>query len=74
MPDYITFEVYDKLEGDGGKVIEVAARKPRQNSGWQSVMYKNKYYKLWGGIRTPYRIYLEQLPEKTDQEFDPGEP
>ncbi len=55
---YITFEVYDKLAGDGGTVQDTATRAVQQHNSWQSVTYKGKRYHLHGGIRTSYRIYL----------------
>ena len=48
-------------DGTFTDTIETIQRMPRQNSGYQTVRYKGKRYKLWGGIRTNWYINL-QMP------------
>ena len=50
----ITFEVYSN-----GVRVGAATRSMRQHSGWESVVFQNRRYQLFGGIRTAHRINLE---------------
>lgn len=43
---------------DFNDVVEVVDRVPRFHSRWQSIRYKCKRYQLFGGVRTPYFICL----------------
>jgi hypothetical protein len=36
----------------------VVDRVPIDHVGWASVRYKNRWYQLFGGIRTPYFVCL----------------
>lgn len=38
--------------------VEIVDRVPTFNVGWQSVTYKGRRYQLFGGIRTPFFICL----------------
>jgi hypothetical protein len=38
--------------------VDRVRRVPRDHVGWQSVIYKGQRYRLGGGIRTQYFIYL----------------
>lgn len=39
-------------------VVEIVSRTPTFNAGWQAVTYKGGRYQLFGGVRTPYFICL----------------
>ena len=43
----------------GGKVIGTITRAVSEMSGWWKVRYKNRWYKVWGGIRTDHWIALD---------------
>lgn len=50
--------VYYDDSTDFSDTVDRVRRVPREHSGWQSVTYKGKRYRLAGGIRTPYFISL----------------
>jgi hypothetical protein len=51
--------------------VESVYRKPRQHTGWQSVTYNNKRYRLAGGIRTPHFITLSlPLSDNNKKRYD----
>ena len=39
--------------------IRTVSRVPVQNAGWQSVRFQNRWYQLFGGVRTPMFICLD---------------
>jgi hypothetical protein len=64
-----TGENHGILIGGFGDGVEWIVRKPREHSGWQSVTYEGRRYKLWGGIRTNFWINLSMpIPTKKDKE------
>ena len=52
-PIPIRVKTYD---GQPLSKCEIIERIPQEMSGWQKVRYKNKFYQLFGGIRTDYFI------------------
>lgn len=46
---------------DGEKFVGTIQRFPVQRAGYEAVRYHDRYYQLFGGIRTNFRIQL-RLP------------
>ena len=56
---YTTFQLRNVQTGHGPYHGFVTARAVREHSGWRSVKFMGKRYKLFGSIRTPLFIDLD---------------
>lgn len=46
-------------DGEFTDVIDTITRVPKQHKGWESVTYEKRRYQVFGGVRTPYFINLQ---------------